>query len=337
MSKSGTIAGLGFGIALGVLGGVYVLAPNVPGAGGGAGTSAQELTAAREDADAADRDAQASDDVVAGLAAKAVAGELEGKKVALISFPDADRETVDRLRWLVDKAGAEVAPLPVTEEILNPEKGDKLKSVAANSLPAGAQLSEEVLSPGMHTGQLLGAALSSKLPKIEKSAEGEQNRDRGEGREEDRGNRREGNSGGGTASASDRAVVFGALEKNGVLKKPADLGDEGLDLALIVTNKGVTADESGYGAQFIADFAAGMDSQMPGAVLVGESGSADKKAALGIVRNERAYVEKLSTVDNVQRSAGRITVVRALKEQADGDAGHYGAATNAKAATVGKN
>ncbi|AGE36667.1 copper transporter [Corynebacterium urealyticum] len=333
MSKSGTIAGLGFGIALGVLGGVYVLAPNVPGAAGGAGTSAQELTAAREDADAADRDAQASDDVVAGLAAKAVAGELEGKTVALISFPDADRETVDRLRWLVDKAGAEVTPLPVTEEMLNPEKGDKLKSVAANSLPAGAQLSEEVLSPGMHTGQLLGAALSSTLPKAEKSAEGEQNRDRGEGRE----GASEGNRGGGTASASDRAVVFGALEKNGVLKKPADLGDEGVDLALIVTNKGVTADESGYGAQFIADFAAGLDSQMPGAVLVGESGSADKKAALGIVRNERAYAEKLSTVDNVQRSAGRITAVRALKEQAGGDAGHYGAATNAKAATVGKN
>lgn len=333
MSKSGTIAGLGFGIALGVLGGVYVLAPNVPGAAGGAGTSAQELTAAREDADAADRDAQASDDVVAGLAAKAVAGELEGKTVALISFPDADRETVDRLRWLVDKAGAEVTPLPVTEEMLNPEKGDKLKSVAANSLPAGAQLSEEVLSPGMHTGQLLGAALSSTLPKAEKSAEGEQNRDRGEARE----GASEGNRGGGTASASDRAVVFGALEKNGVLKKPADLGDEGVDLALIVTNKGVTADESGYGAQFIADFAAGLDSQMPGAVLVGESGSADKKAALGIVRNERAYAEKLSTVDNVQRSAGRITAVRALKEQAGGDAGHYGAATNAKAATVGKN
>ncbi|MDK8790129.1 copper transporter [Corynebacterium sp. MSK039] len=333
MSKSGTIAGLGFGIALGVLGGVYVLAPNVPGAGGGAGTSAQELTAAREDADAADRDAQASDDVVAGLAAKAVAGELEGKMVALISFPDADRETVDRLRWLVDKAGAEVTPLPVTEEMLSPEKGDKLKSVAANSLPAGAQLSEEVLSPGMHTGQLLGAALSATLPKAEKPAEGEQNRDRGEGRE----GAREGNRGGGTASASDRAVVFGALEKNGVLKKPADLGDEGVDLALIVTNKGVTADESGYGAQFIADFAAGLDSQMPGAVLVGESGSADKKAALGIVRNERAYAEKLSTVDNVQRSAGRITAVRALKEQAGGDAGHYGAATNAKAATVGKN
>ena len=333
MSKSGTIAGLGFGIALGVLGGVYVLAPNVPGAAGGAGTSAQELTAAREDADAADRDAQASDDVVAGLAAKAVAGELEGKTVALISFPDADRETVDRLRWLVDKAGAEVTPLPVTEEMLSPEKGDKLKSVAANSLPAGAQLSEEVLSPGMHTGQLLGAALSATLPKAEKPAEGEQNRDRGEGRE----GAREGNRGGGTASASDRAVVFGALEKNGVLKKPADLGDEGVDLALIVTNKGVTADESGYGAQFIADFAAGLDSQMPGAVLVGESGSADKKAALGIVRNERAYAEKLSTVDNVQRSAGRITAVRALKEQAGGDAGHYGAATNAKAATVGKN
>ena len=333
MSKSGTIAGLGFGIALGVLGGVYVLAPNVPGAAGGAGTSAQELTAAREDADAADRDAQASDDVVAGLAAKAVAGELEGKKVALISFPDADDATVKRLSWLADKAGAEVTPLPVTEEMLNPEKGDKLKSVAANSLPAGAQLSEEVLSPGMHTGQLLGAALSSKLPKVEKPAEGDENRDRGEARED----AREGHRGGGTASASDRAVVFGAMEKNGVLKKPADLGDEGVDLALIVTNKGVTADESGYGAQFIADFAAGLDSQMPGAVLVGESGSADKKAALGIVRNERAYAEKLSTVDNVQRSAGRITAVRALKEQAGGDAGHYGAATNAKAATVGKN
>src|SRR5699024_7830736 len=135
--------------------------------------------AGRQAPDAADPAAQAADDVVAGLAAKAVAGELEGKKVALIPFPDADDATVKRLSWLVDKAGAEVTPLPVTEEMLNPEKGDKLKSVAANSLPAGAQLSEEVLSPGMHTGQLLGAALSSKLPKIEKPAEGDKNRDRG--------------------------------------------------------------------------------------------------------------------------------------------------------------
>lgn len=319
MSKSGIIAGLGFGVALGVLGGVYVLAPNVPGApGGGAGSSAQELSEAREAADAADRDAKASDDVVSGLAAKAVSGELDGKSVAIISFPDADASTVKRLSWLVGKAGGSAERIELTKEILNPDKGDKLKSLAANSLPAGAQLSEDVLSPGMHTGQLLGAALSAKLPKG-KPAEGE----------------RGGNRGGGTASASDRAVVFGALEKNDVLSKPASLDDGGVDLALIVTNEGVVADDSGYGAQFMADFAAGIDSQVPGAVLVGEDGSADRGAALGIVRNERSYAENLSTVDNVQRSAGRITAIRALKEQAGGGAGHYGAGTNAKAATVG--
>ena len=39
-------------------------------------------------------------------------------------------------------------------------------------------------------------------------------------------------------------------------------------------------------------------------------------------------------MDNVDTEAGRITVVRALKQQAEGEAGHYGAANNAAAATV---
>ena len=44
--------------------------------------------------------------------------------------------------------------------------------------------------------------------------------------------------------------------------------------------------------------------------------------------------ENVSTVDNVTTVAGRITVVRAVAGQLDGDAGAYGSASNAAAPTV---
>ena len=90
-----------------------------------------------------------------------------------------------------------------------------------------------------------------------------------------------------------------------------------------MTNKGVTADERRYGAQFIADFAAGMDSQMPTRCWW-VSRRADKRPRWACATSDMPR-----SVDG-QPSATRRIVVRALKEQADGDAGR-GAATNAQA------
>ena len=190
--------------------------------------------------------------------------------------------------------------IEVTDKALNADSGDTLKSIAANSLPAGAKLSEDNLDPGMHTGQLLGAAL-------------------GTGDEE--------------ASESDRGVALGALSNDDFIAYQGE-APTAADLALVVG--GGTADDENngnYGTKFVADFATGLDSRMKGAVLAAQAGSAEENGAIGQVRSDRAAKEAVSTVDNVDTVAGRIAAIRSLSQQKDGKAGHYGATANASDAT----
>lgn len=302
MSKSSAgkvIASIGLGVALGTALGFYALAPNVPGgpAGGGAGMQRQlnEESDARQ---AAEQESAATDDVLAGMSSDAVRDELKGQSVVLFATPDANSDTLSDTRKLVQRAGANVTGvMKLTDKMLQQDSGDEVKSIAANSLPAGAQLSEDNLNPGMHSGELLGASLAKK---------------------ED-------------PSESDRSVALGALEQAGFIEyegEPAGLAD----LALVIG----AGETDNYVASFLTDFSFGLDKNFEGAVFAGTNESAEDKGTIGRIRENREYTEKLTTVDNVDSTAGRITVVRALKQQADGEAGHYGSASNAAASTVEK-
>jgi hypothetical protein len=84
----------------------------------------------------------------------------------------------------------------------------------------------------------------------------------------------------------------------------------------------------------VADMATALDATTGGVVLSGGRDAADAGGALGLVRGDKAATAAVSTVDNGDRAAGRVTVVRALVEQLAGKAGSYGTAPNAAAATV---
>lgn len=301
-SAGKVIAGLGFGVAVGTALGFFALAPNVPGGPVAKDSSAeQELKSEQTAREKAEGQSTASDKVLGSVAGPAVRDLLRGSSVDIFVLPDADQANVDSLQRLVKMAGGEVhGVIEVTEKALDANNGDTLKSIAANSLPAGAKLSEDKLDPGMHTGQLLGAAL-------------------GAGEKE--------------ASESDRGVALGALSNEDFIAYQGE-APKTADLALVVG--GDTADDKdrgNYGTKFVADFAAGLDSRMKGAVLATQAGSAEDDGAVGQVRADRAAKEAVSTVDNVDTVAGRIATVRALSQQKDGKAGHYGAAANASNAT----
>ena len=70
-------------------------------------------------------------------------------------------------------------------------------------------------------------------------------------------------------------------------------------------------------------------------MLAGRSGAAEGNGPIAVVRADSALSSSLSTVDNVDREAGRITTVLALAEQLDGTSGRYGTGANANAVTVG--
>lgn len=294
------------GIAAGTLLGFYVLAPNVEGGPAAVDSEAESRLAAETDrADAEAAEGEASDAVLADLAADAVGDSLEDSSVLVIATADADDAAVDGVRDLIGQAGGEDAgTLQLDASFTSPDSGDELKSLAAGSLPAGGELSEDRLDPGYHAGELLGQTLSA------------------------------GSGSDSAVSDSDRAVVLGALGNAGYFAG----GEDDLspaDAVVVVTGGASQGDGDGnYSTRFVADFAEALDATTGGAVLAGERGSAERDGAVGIVRADRGATENVSTVDNVTTVAGQITTVLAVAGQLDGDAGSYGSASNAASPTV---
>lgn len=303
-NKSTLIGGIGLGVAVGVAFGFYAMAPNVVGGPTGAGQGVtQELNAERDLREQADEQSHAADEVLRGLSVEAVARSLSEHSVLVVTTPSANDETVASLGRLLSAAGATKAgEVELSDDLLNVNSGDKVKSIAANSLPAGAKLSEDNLTPGMHAGQVLGAALGKET------------------------------------SESDRSVVLSSLTKAGLVKihgsgedaSAKDLSDA--DLAIVVTGEQKIDDDT-YPADFLANFAAGLDDSLEGAVLAGPPEEAESGHAIALVREERDFAEETSTVDNIDTMAGRITAIRALAQQAADRAGHYGATGSASAAS----
>lgn len=162
------VAGLGLGVAAGVALGTLVLAPNIPSEN----NSAVEASAAAEpptkqspeaeEGHAPDQEgwSQPDDDAVAALGPALVAGSLEERPVLVVRTADSDESGTDRLAELAGQAGAvDAGRIVLTEKFFDRESADELRSLADNSLPAGAELSAKSTSSGMHAGELLAAAL----------------------------------------------------------------------------------------------------------------------------------------------------------------------------------
>lgn len=303
MGAGKTTGVVALGVAVGTALGFYVLAPNVEGGPAAADSETRaELNAESDRADLATAEGDASDEVLSGLAADAVGDDLADRSVLVLATADADDEAVDDVRSLIGEAGGEDAgTLRLDASFTSPDSGDELKSLAAGSLPAGASLSEDRMDPGYHAGELLGQTLGS-------------------GRD--------------AASESDRAVVLGALGNAGFFSDGQD-DLSPADAVVVVTGGASEGDGDGnYSTRFVADMATALDATTGGTVLAGENGSAARDGAVGLVRADSDATENVSTVDNVNTTAGHITVVRALAGQLAGGAGAYGSASNAASATV---
>lgn len=297
------VGGAGFGVAAGVLLGTLVIAPNMPdGAGPSAGASRQELDAATTRADIAEAQAASSDSVVAELATSAVEGALADRPVLVMRTADAVGEDVAGVeKLLADAAAVDAGAITLEEKFFTGDGADELKAIVANTLPAGAQLSEDRLDPGLHAGEALGSAL------MLNPETGEQQ-----------------------ATSEERALLLRALRDAGYL----DYEDGTIlpaQVIVVVTGDSDGAGDAGLSAQGLADFVSALDGRGNGAVLAGRIRTAADTGAVGLVRaNPDAGV---STVDSVDRAVGQMATVLSVREQLAGEAGSYGAAGSAEAAT----
>lgn len=300
MSGPRLVGGIAVGVALGTLLGFYVLAPNVEGGPGSADTEGnRERAEISRNLDEASAGLDADDAVLDGVSRAAVQGTFKDQSVLIIALPGADPMVSEAQRELLSAAGAtDAGTLVLSEDVVSPDKADAVKSMAASTLPAGSRISEQRRDPGYHLGQLLGQALRTAGGNVKE------------------------------ASASDRDLVLGSLDRGGFVDgelpalKSAD--------AVVV----LASEQTGYAGTFTADLAAGLDATTGGVVLAGDRLSARDGGAIADIREDRADTENVSTVDNADRAAGRITVVRALAAQLKGKAGAYGAAESAVAPTL---
>ena len=241
----------------------------------------------------------------AAIASRVLRDTLAQRTVVIVAAPDANSADRDALVQLIGAAGGSVTgQVSLTNTFVDPASAEQLRATVTNAIPAGVQLPTGATDPGSLAGSLLGSVLLLDPRTAQQQT-----------------------------SPEALTAALGALSSGGFI----GTGDGSVragQLAVVLSGGAVTGDGAGDRAATVARLAAAMDSRGAGTVLAGRSGSADGNGPVGVARADANTTAGLSTVDDVQSSAGRITTVLALAEQLAGKAGRYGTASSAQAVTV---
>jgi hypothetical protein len=245
-----------------------------------------------------------ADSFAGAVGPKIVSGALDKRSVVLVTTQDARPADRDALKQLVGQSGAAVTgEVQLTDAFSDPTKADQLRQVVTRLQPAGVQF-PTAGDPGTLSGALLGSTLLL-------------NKDTAKPQ----------------SSPDELAAALGGLADGGFVKPSQNV--QPAQLAIVLTGAQSTGDGAGDKAATIARFATQLDRSGAGTVLAGDAGSADGTGAIGVARADTSVTSILSTVDNADTSAGRISTMMALQEQLDGRAGRYGIAGNAQAPAPG--
>ncbi|MGH3948784.1 MAG: copper transporter [Pseudonocardiaceae bacterium] len=246
-------------------------------------------------------------DAFAGsVGAKVVSGTLDERSVVIVTTAGAKPADRDALAKLVEQAGAKVTgQVQLTEDFADPSTSDQLADIATRLQPAGATFPTSG-GPGGLAGALLGQVLL-----LDKESAKPQ------------------------SSSSELEAALTGLTDGGFIKASDNIRPA--QLAIVLTRGEAKGDGAGDRATTIARFATQLDRSGAGTVLTGDAGAASGAGPIGFARADTAATEILSTVDNVNTSAGRVVTILALREQLEGQSGRYGTAGNAEGPAPGVN
>ncbi|MFD4180878.1 copper transporter [Rhodococcus sp. NPDC058514] len=244
----------------------------------------------------------------AAVSGRVVRDALAQRTVILVTSPDADPGDLEGVTRMIGAAGGTVTGrVSLTDSFVDAANGDQLRTTITNVIPAGVQLKTGAVDQGSLAGDLLGSVLLLNAQNAQPQSTPEE-----------------------LALALETLRSGGFIAYDNGSVKPAQL-------AVVLTGSGKAPDgsEGGNRGAIIARFAGAMDSRGAGTVLTGRPGAADGNGPIAVVRSDTALSSGVSTVDNVDREAGRVTTALALQEQLGGHAGRYGTGPNATSITVG--
>lgn len=236
----------------------------------------------------------AEDEFELAVASALVDGALTDSSVLLVvADEDVDTETVEEVGDLIRQAGGTVAgQITLTPEFSDPSSESSLQSYATGSgLPAGITL-PEVDDAGQLVGSLLAQVLMIPPGGVEPD------------------------------SAATSSVLAGlpALE---VLRTDSESVTPA-NYAVVLTDGELTDDQAEDRNANLVELVEALDQAGSGVVVAGNAISARENGLVGTVRSDPELAAAVSTVDNINAPAGRISTVLALRAEGEGTSGAYG-------------
>ena len=225
-----------------------------------------------------------------------VDGSLAGRSVVLvITDEDVAAETVEEVSALVGQAGGTVTgTVRLQPEYSDPATASSLQSyVTGSGLPPGVTLPETD-----DTGQLVAGLLAAVLMKPAEAG----------------------------APAPDTAAlssVLAGLSALDVLTQES-ASVTPADYAVLLTAGAFPGEDAGARTDTLVDLAVALDGAGSGAVVAGDAASAQATGLVGVIRADPEISAAVSTVDNADAAAGRISTVLALGREREGTSGKYG-------------
>ncbi len=235
--------------------------------------------------------AQAFDEAVAP---SLVGGTLAGASVLLVvTNEEIAPESVESLAGLVQDAGGTVAgQITLLPAYSDPSNEAALQGyVTGGGMPSGVQLPE-----ADDTGQLVGALLAQVLMVPPGGPDPD------------------------TAAISSVLAGLSALD---VLSQDSD-SVVPADYAIVLAAGAFTGDDAADRTGSLVDLVSALDAAGSGAVVAGDALSAAETGLVGVIRDDPTFSAAVSTVDNVDATAGRISAVLALGQESEGTSGKYG-------------
>lgn len=235
--------------------------------------------------------AQAFDEAVAP---SLVAGTLANASVLLVvTNEEIAPETVEAVAAMVADAGGIVSgQITLLPAYSDPSSEAALQGyVTGGGLPPGVQLPE-----ADDAGQLVGALLAQVLMTP---------------------------PGGTEPDAAAISSVLAGLSALDVLSQDSD-SVAPADYAIVLASGAFTGDDAAGRTGTLIDLVSALDTAGSGAVVAGDVASSAESGLVGVIRADPTFSAAVSTVDNVDVTAGRISAVLALGQESEGTSGKYG-------------
>ncbi len=220
---------------------------------------------------------------------------LTDRSVVLVVLGDeVDDDAAEAVELLVGQAGGTLTgTIRLTDAFADPAKETELQNyVTGSGRPTGV-----TLPPTDDTGELVGSVLAQVLVNPP-----------------------------GVVPAPDSAQLSSVLAGLSALEVLTQESPsvQPADHVIVLTRGAVDGDDAESRLGTLVELVTALDGSGSGAVVAGDAASAGDTGLVGVLRADPEVSALVSTVDNVDTAAGRISSVLALSQEGEGTSGKYG-------------